>query len=77
MTRAEFYDEIAEILECDSSEVTGAALLNDLPNWDSLAVLSFLVMVDTRLGATVQGNQLKKCITVDDLVRLLPGKIED
>lgn len=77
MTKAEFHAAIAEILECDSGEVKGGAVLKELPNWDSLAVLSFIAMVDTKLGLTVQGSDLMKCITVDDLAALLPGKIEN
>ncbi len=77
MKRDEFYAAIAEILECDPIEVKGDSVLRELPNWDSLAVLSFIAMVDTRLGLTVQGSDLVKCITVDDLARLVPGKIEN
>ena len=76
MTRPEFYAAIAEMVECEASRVSGASVLKDLPNWDSLAVLSFVAMVDSRLGTTVKGTDLVKCKTVDDLAALLPGEIE-
>jgi acyl carrier protein len=76
MTRPEFYAAIAEMVECEASKVSGATALKDLPNWDSLAVLSFVAMVDSKLGSAVKGTDLVKCETVDDLAALLPGKIE-
>ena len=76
MTKLEFYAAIADMLECEASEVTGASVLKDLPNWDSLAVLSFVAMVDSQLGTTVKGTDLVKCLTVNDLAALLPGKLE-
>jgi acyl carrier protein len=76
MTKPEFYAALAEMLECDASEVSGPSVLNNLPNWDSLAVLSFVAMVDSKFGTTVKGTDLVKCETVNDLVALLPGKVE-
>ena len=76
MTKLEFYAAIAEMLECEASRVSGASALKDLPNWDSLAVLSFVAMVDSRLGTTVKGTDLVKCQTVNDLMALLPGKVQ-
>ena len=75
MTKVEFYAAVAEMLDCDVSEVTGDSVLKDLPSWDSLAVLSFVAMVDSRLGVTVKGTDLVQCKTVNDLAALLPGKL--
>ncbi len=76
MTRAEFYAAIADMLECDATQVEGTSALRELPNWDSLAVLSFVAFADSQLGATVAGDDLVRCRTVDDLAALLPGKVE-
>ena len=77
MTHADFHAAIAEMLECEASEVSGDSVLKDLPNWDSLAILSFVAMVDSKLKTTVKGADLVKCRTVNDLAALLPGKITD
>jgi acyl carrier protein len=76
MTRAEFHAAIAEMLECEASEVQGESVLKDLPNWDSLAVLSFVALADSKLGASVKGSALVKCQTVNDLATLLGEHIQ-
>lgn len=76
MTRTEFYAAIADMLECDPALVQGTSTLRELPNWDSLAVLSFVAFADSQLGATIPGDDLVRCRTVDDLAELLPGRIE-
>lgn len=77
MTRAEFHAAIAEMLDCEASEVHGDSVLKELPNWDSLAVLSFVALADSQLGTVVAGEDLIRCRTVDDLAALVPGKIDD
>lgn len=76
MTRAEFHAAIAEMLDCQPSEVRGDSALRELPNWDSLAVLSFVALADSRFGAVVSGDDLVRCRTVDDLAALLPIEVE-
>lgn len=76
MTRAEFHAAIAEMLDCEPSEVHGDSVLKELPNWDSLAVLSFVALADSKFGTIVAGDDLVRCRTVDDLAALLPGAID-
>lgn len=45
--------------------------LRDLPEWDSLAALGVIVMFDMEYGKTIIGEDLKKCITIQDLFNLL------
>jgi acyl carrier protein len=66
----EFLDGLAEVLEQDPASLTGEALLADL-NWDSLAFVSFIAMVDTRFGVTVPPRDLVQCRTVADLAALV------
>ena len=77
MTKQEFYTEIENILETQSGSLTGDERLKDFEQWDSLAALSFIAMADATLGSLVSGTELAKCQTVEDLVKLFPGKITD
>lgn len=72
MTRAEFYGLLDEITEAAPGTVKGTEALRDLAGWDSLALVSFIAVVDERFGVTLSASKLQKCETVGDLVALLP-----
>ncbi len=54
----------------DPVEVTGETELRSLPEWDSLAALGVIVMFDVEYGKTITGENLKKCITINDVFAL-------
>lgn len=41
--------------------------LRDLPNWDSLAVLTVLSMLDQEYSVTLSGAEIQNCERVADL----------
>ena len=51
--------------------VTPETVLRDLPEWDSLAALGVIVMFDVEYGKAITGEHLKKCVTIEDLYKLL------
>jgi acyl carrier protein len=71
---------VAEIL-CEALELPDGAIsdgtlsgdqaLADIENWDSLAVLKFMAVVDKRLGIALQSDKLIPCETIEDLATLL------
>lgn len=77
MTRAEFLMEIETILESDSGTLTGTEVLSGLEMWDSLAVLSYIAMVDENFGINVPGRKVNECKTVNDLVVIVADKLTD
>jgi len=68
MNTAEFLLALDEMLELDPGTLTGAEALEDLETWDSLAVISFIALVDEKLGLVVEGEKLVKAKTVADLL---------
>ncbi|WP_250498813.1 acyl carrier protein [Caballeronia sp. GAWG1-5s-s] len=52
-------------------EVTAETELLSLPEWDSLASLGVIVMFDTDFGKTISGDDIRKCVTLADLHKLL------
>ena len=58
----------------EQRELSGGTLLADLPEWDSLAALGVIIMFDTEYGLTVTGNDLKKCVSVQDVFALIESK---
>ncbi|KTT22735.1 acyl carrier protein [Pseudacidovorax intermedius] len=52
-------------------DVTPETELRSLPEWDSLAALGVIVMFDVEYGKTITGDDLKNCVTIADLYKLL------
>ena len=66
------YKKLAAILEIE--EVTSSAVLRDFDIWDSLTVLSILVMLDKDYGINIDGVALEKLETVADLASFIQSK---
>ena len=77
MKQQDFFEILASMLETDPELVKAEVRLQDLPGWDSMAVISFMALADSELGAVVSGKDMAKCETVGDLVKLFPGKLVD
>lgn len=68
MMTEEFRGGIAEALQLPPTEVTETTRLGE--NWDSVAMLSAISLIDHCYGITVSAAELEKCQTVGDLLRL-------
>ena len=67
---------LEEIIEADPDTLTGEELIEDLENWDSLAVVNFIALVDENFGITLSPEKIMNSKTVNELVSLLDGYIE-
>lgn len=52
-------------------DLTPETILRELPEWDSLAALGVIVMFDVEYGKSITGDDLKTCVTLTDLYKLL------
>jgi acyl carrier protein len=75
MTKSEFLREIETIVEADPSSLTMDDQLDSIDKWDSMAVISFISMIDMKLSIVLDDSALASCKTVGDLVRLCEGKL--
>jgi len=71
MDKPAFFAAVAEILEVDADGLTGAENLNEVGNWDSLAVITFVAMADSDLDTVVEAEKLKDAHTLNDLAALV------
>jgi|688.fasta_scaffold2284144_1 acyl carrier protein len=71
-TDNEFISELESVLELDAGSLQLDKKLAEIEVWDSLAVLSFMAMMDSNYGATVVPSKLVECVTVCDLMVFLP-----
>lgn len=77
MKTHDFYRELETILELPSGSIVGTERLSDFPGWNSLAAIALIVMVDERLGYSVDATMLSKCESVADICRLVSSRLED
>lgn len=70
MTRNELLLEMDDILGLPAGTIRGEEKLEDLENWDSTALVSFLVLAESISSVNVSLDQIANCSTVADLVRL-------
>ena len=75
MNRAEFISEVGNTLEV-VEPLTGDHVLADIPDYDSLAVLTLLALYDG-LGVSVSPERVNEAVTVDDLVAIAGSVLSD
>ena len=71
MTREEKIENIAEILDLEEEEIKEDALLADYEEWDSVAVLSFIALMDEEFDKSVKGAEIRALKTVKDLMDMM------
>lgn len=76
MTKKEFIAAIEELLEADLGTLTENTLLADIKQWDSLAVVGFIALVDENLEFTPSPSEIADSTTIGDLLRIAGPGIE-
>jgi acyl carrier protein len=71
---AEFIQELANILECDATELNADIIFRDHPNWDSLAVLSTMSMIDETFDVLIKQDEFANLKTIGDIVACIEAK---
>lgn len=67
---SEFHEGLAEILEVEPDQVTSDLSLEE-GNWDSLAIVSTIALIDEIYDQTVSADALGECKTVGDVEALV------
>lgn len=62
-----FVEHLAEALEQPPENLSPETKLRDIPNWDSLAILTTISMVDEQYDVTLSGPDLQQCETIGDV----------
>ena len=70
MTRSEFLLQIDDILGLLPGTLRGDEKLEDLENWDSTSLITFIALADSNAGVAVSPAQVVNCSTVADLLRV-------
>ena len=70
MNRDQFLLEMDEILDLPSGTLRGHEKLEELQNWDSTSLITFIAMAESSNGVSISPGQIVTCSTVADLLRL-------
>ena len=62
---------IAEILDEDVEDLSPEMEMASLENWDSVAVLSFIAMMDEEFGKEMKGAEIKSFVTIQDALNVM------
>ena len=65
---------LAEVLDADPADLSEDMELADAGEWDSLAILSFLVMMGDEFGREVSRAEIKKLVTVKDVLDMMEAE---
>ena len=71
MTEQEKIALIEETLELDEGTLTPDTVLADVDEYDSMAKLSLIVMMDDEFGVKLTGDMIKGFATVADILSVM------
>lgn len=60
MTNEQKIKTIEEILDLEEGVLTEETVLNELEDWDSVAIISFIAMMDDEFGKIVKGSVVRE-----------------
>lgn len=70
MSQNEFLEKMVDIIDSEK-ELTINMNLNDLEEWDSLSILTFLAEMEKYAKAPINVDLVKKAETLEDLYKLI------
>ena len=63
---------LAEMLEVHVSEITADTILELIPAWDSMAVLSLIALLEEHFGRTnIDGREISQMKTIEDIFKVM------
>lgn len=68
MTINEKLAMLEELFEMDEGSLSAEMVLDELEQWDSMAKLSLIVLMDDEFGKELSGDQIKKFVKIQDVL---------
>lgn len=62
---------LEELFELDEGELHEEMELSLLENWDSMAKLSLIVLMDDEFGKELTGEQIRSFVTIKDILHYM------
>jgi acyl carrier protein len=77
MSRDEFTREFAEMLSIATDELNPDTDMTALAEWDSVAYLSAMVLIDEKLGIEIRPDVLSSVRTFNDILTAVGTALQD
>ena len=74
MDTTQFLENIKDLIDTET-ELTVDTKFRELDEWDSLAALSTIAMVDDEYGIVISANELRQLETLGDIIRAIESKL--
>ena len=71
MTQVEKITLLAEVLDCEAENLAPDTILADIEEWDSVAILSFIAMMDEEFDKSIKGSEIRQFVTVSDALKVM------
>lgn len=68
MTRQEKIRLLEDMLELDEGTLSEETILKEIDEWDSMAALSLIVLMDEKFNKKITGDQIKGFKSIKDIV---------
>lgn len=75
MNKSEFIEMLHEVMELDSGELTQDSVLDDIEEWDSVSLITFMAVVDDNFEKMPSPDEIAGAVTVGDLMGLFGEQI--
>ena len=62
---------LENIMDMEEGALSPETVLADLVEWDSVSILSLIVMIDDEFGKIINGDDVKKLVTVSDAMAIM------
>lgn len=72
MTEKDFLETFRELIQTDA-EPDLSTRLEEIEEWDSMAIMAIIAWLDVEHGVKTDFSQLSAFKTVNDIARLVPG----
>lgn len=73
MTEKEKIAMLEDMMELEEGTLTSQTKLADLDEWDSIAFISFIALIDDKFDKIIKGSQIKEFKTVADALAVMEG----
>ena len=71
-----FIELLADVLEIETNLINESLKLDVEDNWDSIAILSTIALIDDAYGIQLEGEDLRNCSNPKDLYDLINKTLE-
>ena len=72
--KEQFLKNLKDVFEIEDRELAMDDKFREYPEWDSLAYLSVIAMLDEEYDCQIEESEFKKLITVSDLFNVISKK---